>query len=395
MPQHRPQEPYRIPVVAEDPHRQYSMPQHQPQGPAGVRVSHLFPDPPLVGTSEAGSPRRLPPAAPAGTETTTVAFKPGEIIAWIGDQPIQAGDLLPMVEQTLAPYLEKMPADALESEKHSIDKYRQKLLKDALKSAIDTKLLYLDFLRTIPLDKRKEHLPTITARAENVFYEEELPKAIAKAKVASARELEAELRKYGSSLAAQKRSFVERALAQTMLGQKVDYQPEVTHMEMVDYWRENEAEFDRPAKAQWEKLTARFDQFTTKEEAWVALGNMGNEVLRGAPFAAVARRHSQGVDADDGGYHDWTTRGSLASDALDQAIFRLPIGQLSERLEDERGFHIVRVIERDNGGPVPFLDAQGEIQQKLRKQKVRKQVNEYVARLRKEIHVWTVFDQES
>jgi len=371
------------------------MPQHQPQDPPGVRVSHLFPTPPLVGTPEAGSPRRFPPAVPNGTEPTTVAFKPGEIIAWIGDQPIQAGDLLPMVERTLAPYLEKMPADALESEKLAIDDQRRKLLKQALQSAIDTKLLYLDFLRTIPSDKRDELLPNITARAENAFYEEELPKAIGKANLASARELEADLRKYGSSLAAQKRSFVERVLAQSMLREKVDYQPEVTHMEMVDYWHENEAEFDRPAKVRWEKITARFDQFPTKEEAWVALGNMGNEVLRGAPFAAVARRHSQGVDADDGGYHDWTTIGSLASDVLDQAIFRLPIGRLSERMEDERGFHIVRVIERDNGGPVPFLDAQGEIQQKLRKQKVRKQVNDYVARLRKEIHVWTIFDQES
>lgn len=373
----------------------YSMPQHRTQPPDGVRVSHLYPTPPLVGMPENESPRRFPIVEDVHAGPTAAAFKPGQIIAWVGDQPIQAGDLLPMVEQTLAPYLAAMSADVIEAQKDVIDARRQDLLKKALASAIETKLLYLDFLRSIPADKRKEILPNITARAEEAFYEEELPKAIERAQVASAVELEAELRKYGSSIADQKRTFVERALAQSMLGQKIDYKPEITHMEMADYWHENAEEFDRPAKARWEKLTVTFDRFATKEEAWVALGNMGNEVLRGAPFAAVARRQSQGVDASDGGYHDWTTKGSLASDMLDHAIFTLPTGELSERIEDERGFHIVRVLERDNGGPVPFREAQVEIQKKLRKQKVRKQISEYVARLKKEVHVWTIFDQSS
>lgn len=371
------------------------MPQHGPQPPDGMRVSNLYPTPPVVGMPEGQSPTHLPPIANPPAHSKAREFKPGQIIAWVGDQPIQAGDLLPMVDRTLAPYLEKMPAEALEAQKSAIDAQRENLLKQALNSAIETKLLYLDFLRSIPADKQEEVLPNITARAEEGFYAEELPKAIEKAKVASALELEADLRKYGSSIADQKRSFVERVLAQSMLGQNIDYHPEVTHMEMADHWRDNAEEFDRPARARWEKLTVAFDRFATKEEAWVAIGNMGNEVLRGAPLEAVARRHSQGVDATDGGYHDWTTKGSLASDEIDRAIFTLPIGQLSERIEDARGFHIVRVTERDNGGPVPFLEAQVEIQKKLRKQKVRKQVNEYVARLKKEIHAWTIFDQDS
>lgn len=395
MPQHRPQDPHRLPNVDVGSEYSYSMPQHRPQPPGGVRVSNLYPTPPLVAMPEAESAQRFPPVLVTPAGSTVAAFRPGQIIAWVGDQPIQAGDLLPMVEQTLAPYLAKMPPEALEAQKDAIDAQRENLLKQALASAIDTKLLYLDFLRSIPADKLAEALPNITARAEERFHEMELPSAIEKAKVASAVELEAELRKYGSSLANQKRSFVERILAQSMLRQEVNYQPEVTHMEMADYWRENEQEFDRPAKARWEKLSVRFDRSGTREEAWVTLGNMGNEVLRGAPFAAVAQRHSQGVDAGDGGYHDWTTKGSLASDVLDSAIFTLPVGQLSERLEDEHGFHIVRVIERDNGGPVPFLEAQVDIQKKLRKQKVKKQINEYVARLKKEVHVWTIFDRGS
>ena len=57
--------------------------------------------------------------------------------------------------------------------------------------------------------------------------------------------------------------------------------------------------------------------------------------------------HSQDISATDGGVHSWTNKDSLVSEVLDEAIFTLPVGQLSQILEDKRGFHIVRVVERE------------------------------------------------
>ena len=259
-------------------------------------------------------------------------------------------------------------------------------------NSIETKLLYLDFLRSLPDDKRKDILPNIQKRAEEQFYEKQLPDALKRAQLNSSIELDAELRKFGSSLAAQRQMFVERILGQSVLGQKIDYEPEVTHQEMLDYYREHAEQYEVPARARWEKLTVRFDRHAGRAEAWAALAAMGNEVLRGAPLEAVARRSSQDVDAPQGGYHDWTTYGSLASEVLNRAIFSLPVGKLSERLEDQRGFHIVRVIQREEAGRVPFLEAQVDIKEAIRKEKVRQQVTEYVTKLRNEIPVWTIFD---
>ena len=143
--------------------------------------------------------------------------------------------------------------------------------------------------------------------------------------------------------------------------------------------------------ARWEKLTVRFDRCASKQEAWAALGNMGNEVLR-APLQAVAHRQSQGIDAAEGGYHDWTSCGSLASETLDQAIFTLPVGRLSERLEDSEGFHIVRVIERTEAGRVPFEQAQFDIKETLRKEHIKSQITTYVAKLKQEIPVWNLLE---
>ncbi len=319
-------------------------------------------------------------------------FKPGQIIAWVGDQPIQVGDVMPMVEQIMAPHLAELDPKVVEQQKTQIDQQKDKLMKQALESSIQTKLLYLDFLRSIPDDKKKEMLPKITSRAEEQFAEKQLPEAMKKAKVETQAELDAKLREYGSSLARQRQSFVEKALGQSVLSQKINYEPEITHQAMLDYYYAHAQDYELPARARWEKLTVRFDRFASKQEAWAGLGNMGNEVLRGAPLNAVAQRLSQGVDAPEGGYHDWTTRGSLASEVIDQALFSLPVGHLSERLEDSEGFHIVRVVERTEAGRVPFEQAQVDIKETLRKENVKSQITAYVAKLKQEIPVWNSLD---
>jgi hypothetical protein len=344
----------------------HSVPPSANAPPAARPANQLFPPPPPPAVGRMlEEPRRLPPTdLPLEPPPPANVFTPGQIIAWVGDEPIQVGDVMPMVE------------------------------RQSLKGAIELKLLYLDFVRGIPADKRTEFLPKIKAKAEEQFYQKQVPQALEKAKVGSIPELDAQLRQFGSSLAQQKAAFVERALGQSVLQQKINYEPEVTHQEMLTYYHEHQREFERQAQARWEKLTVRSDRLPNKAEAWAALGNIGNEVLRGAPLNAVAKRSSQGVDAADGGYHDWTTQGALASDVLDQAIFSLPVGQLSERLEDKEGFHIVRVIERRDAGRIPFVDAQVEIKEKLKKEKIRKQTEDYVVRLRKEIRVWTIFGDD-
>jgi peptidyl-prolyl cis-trans isomerase C len=80
---------------------------------------------------------------------------------------------------------------------------------------------------------------------------------------------------------------------------------------------------------------------------------------------------------------------------LDRALFELPIGQLSPIIEDETGYHIIRVLERHPAGRTPFTEVQKEIKKKLQEEKRKAAFAEYVARLRREIPVWTIYDHVS
>ena len=77
---------------------------------------------------------------------------------------------------------------------------------------------------------------------------------------------------------------------------------------------------------------------------------------------------------------------------LDQAIFGLPVEQLSQIIETEKGYHIIRVTERTDTEITPFLTAQVDIKEKIVQERTNKQLQEYLARLEDKIPIWTIYD---
>lgn len=104
-------------------------------------------------------------------------------------------------------------------------------------------------------------------------------------------------------------------------------------------------------------------------------------------MAAVAKKNSHGYMAFEGGQHDWTTKGALVLKSVDEAIFSLPVGKLSDVIESENGYHIIRVIERNDATKKPFLEAQVEIKERILNENRKKAFEEHVKKLKREIPV--------
>ena len=136
----------------------------------------------------------------------------------------------------------------------------------------------------------------------------------------------------------------------------------------------------------------RYSKYPTKAAAYEAIARMGNQVWAGAPFAQVAKAGSDGLTAADGGRWPWTSKGALTCQELDAALFTLPVGQLSPIIEDDKGYHIIRVTNREPEAVKPFLEAQVEIKKKIGDQRSQKQFREYLAKLEARTPVWTIFD---
>jgi hypothetical protein len=345
--------------------------------------------PDLPGTKDEGVKQAQfqEPVAAAGADKLLAeaqSLETAMVVARVGPEVVLEGDLLtPSALNWLA---KVSPGLAPEQ----IRELKLQICRQVLPQHVESLIVFVDACRTIPEDR----LPEIEKKVNQAFDEQQLPRMLKDAGVATATEYEQLLRSRGQSLDRVRKMFFERALAQQWIQQKVDSDEEIPHADMIAWYENHLAEYDYPAKAKFEQLTVKVSSTQPRGAAWNKLAAMGNDVLEGKPFADIAKQRSEGPTASGGGSYDWTTKGSLASKVIDEAIFTLPVGQLSAILDDGQALHIVRVTERSEAGRTPFLEAQVGIRQTLRDERRKREVDDYLAKLKDRTPVWTIFDDQ-
>jgi hypothetical protein len=318
---------------------------------------------------------------PAGYEEA-VSLETALIVARVGPEVVLESDLLtPKALDWLASV-----SSGLKPEQ--IRELRMQICRQVIDQHVETLLVYVDACREIPSDK----LPEVRQNVDKAFDEQMLPNLMKDAGAANSLEYEQMLRAKGQSLDRMRKQFFERGLAQEWLRKNVKADGEIPHADMIAWYHAHLADYEYPARAKFESLTMKTGLKRSRQEAWDSLASMGNEVLAGRPFAEVAKARSEGPTAAAGGGFDWTSKGSLASKRLDEALFSLPVGQLSTIIDDDSSLHIIRVTERQDAGRTPFVEAQTEIRGSLRDERRQKSMDDYLARLRERTPVWTIFD---
>lgn len=314
-------------------------------------------------------------------------IRSSQIVAIVGNEPILAGDLLGRINEALQPYMDQVPEEELEVK-------RWELIEQLLPSAIESKMVYLDFVRKM----EPEQIAGLRASIYSQFDEKQLPELVQKAGVRNVTELEAKMRAVGASMEKTRRLFFEQVAAREVIRRGGEVEKEISPAELLEYYREHLDAYKIQAEAKWEQLTVSVSPYATDEERQQArfrLGKMGNAVLGGTPFSTVAKRDSQGPTAYQGGAHDWTVKGSLVSEPLDRKIFSLPIARLSDIIEDETGFHIIRVTERKEAGYVPFAEAQAGIRESILNEARDAKIKVYLADLKNRTYVWNYFGSKT
>lgn len=353
-------------------------PQEPAPQPGNFVLSHESPPFDSVAASATDAP---PLGSSRASEASDEVFEPGRVLAIVGGRPILVGDMLQEINELIATHAQKEPEERKQAT-------RQLLVQRMLPKFVDRQLIYVDSIRGLPEGADIEKINSSLGKA---FDDEALSKLVEKSGAPSALEFDAQLRLMGSSLRQYRQSWIDDQFVKYSLGQKMQSdEEEVAYQEIRDYYDKHIDEFRIPARAKWEQLVVRFDRAPDRESARRMIAEMGNEVVYGASLDAVAKKSSHDRNAKDGGQQDWINQGSLANEALDRAIFELPLNQLSDVIETPSGLHIIRVLERMPAGAKPFRDAQVEIKEKLALAKREKRFEEYLAKLRREIPIEVV-----
>ena len=116
----------------------------------------------------------------------------------------------------------------------------------------------------------------------------------------------------------------------------------VTDAEIRSYYNEHRDEFEEPAKVDLNYvLLYKWPSDRDMKEIEDTLRSLREQLEAGADFSTLARQYTDDPGAQDGNL-GWVSRGDMVQ-AFDEATFALEVGEISEAIKTQFGWHIIRV----------------------------------------------------
>ena len=275
-----------------------------------------------------------------------------------------------------------------------------------LENLIDRSLLVQEAKHQV--NKQKDGAKILNAiyeEADQRFRESEIDPLKRNHNLDSDQQVKDYLAKRGRSLSEMQQSFRQMYLAESYLHTKVRDKVKVELNDQLKYYDEHankKHDFDRPALITWREIvvepitndpakaatphdpTKLFTANDGREAARLEATALLERLRKGEDFATLAKRESDGPAGarNQGGLME-TSPGGYGIAAVNKALETLPIGKVSELIEGQDGFHIVKVENRRPAGPASFQEVQNEIKPRIENEKFVAERNALLAKLRK------------
>jgi peptidyl-prolyl cis-trans isomerase C len=163
----------------------------------------------------------------------------------------------------------------------------------------------------------------------------------------------------------------------------------VSEADAKKFYDENQDKFKAPEQTRASHVLITVDQKATPEEKKKAKEKadaIKKRVAAGEDFAAVAKAESKCPSAAKGGDLGYFGKGQMVP-AFEEAAFALKPGQISEVVETQFGYHIIKVTDRKQAETVKFNDVKDKIKDYLKNQQAQKPMADYVENLRKQAKI--------
>lgn len=290
-----------------------------------------------------------------------------KIVALVGDDVI----LLSEVEDRAAPLLAEVAAIPNQGER---DARSSSVRREVLDRLIDDQLL-------------AQQATDLKLTVSN----DEIDRAIGQIKRdygLNDTQLEGELRKQGMSMAVYRMNTKKEILKYRVLNIAVGSKVNVGDSEVQSY-------YDRHMKSSNVQLRASHIFLAIPENAdnaaVVEREQLAKSLLaraqEGEDFAKLAREYSQ----DAGNRAEGGDLGFIGRDILpkpiEELLFSMKVGEIRGPVRADRGFHVMKLVDKRNKDAKPFAEVQDEIRMRLRQREMERQTKIYLSDLRKKVLV--------
>lgn len=159
-------------------------------------------------------------------------------------------------------------------------------------------------------------------------------------------------------------------LVNKFLEQEVNQKVLVKPSDIATFYEKNPDRFQQAESVRVAHILVAVPQ-TANEAARTAARARAEAALKaakgGQDFAQLARRYSNDSSAQRGGDLGFVPKGQMVP-AFEAAAFALQPGQVSDLVETQFGYHVIKAIEKRPARLVPFVEAAAQIEQFLEQQ---------------------------
>lgn len=200
--------------------------------------------------------------------------------------------------------------------------------------------------------------------------------------------LEQEMRGQGINPVEFRKRIKEQSLKEQVLGREVYYRIQVSTAEIKTFYEANREKFDRPEQVRLQEILVATNGEDPSEVE--QRRKKAEEVLQkargGEVFGDLVAEYSEGPAAKMRGDLGFFRRGMLLKEVED-IVFSLRRGQITDILEGQGGFRIFKVIEKNTAGIQPLDLVKDQIRNKLVEDKAIPAVRKYMETLRRQSYI--------
>lgn len=159
----------------------------------------------------------------------------------------------------------------------------------------------------------------------------------------------------------------------------------VTETEVRAFFDKNSDKFKRDESVKASHILVGIDSTTSaddKKKAREKAEKLKKELSGGADFAALAKANSTCPSSKQGGDLGFFGKGQMVP-AFEKAAFALKSGEVSDIVETQFGYHIIKLTEKKTAETADFKDVKAKIEEYLKGQKVNEAIQKFIEETKK------------
>jgi parvulin-like peptidyl-prolyl isomerase len=249
-----------------------------------------------------------------------------------------------------------------------------RLQKKALSKVVDHELLYQE--------SRK-----LTVKNLDEKVAEKLKKM--KRKYQTDERFENHLKKNGQTIEGLTASIREGIYVEEYLKQQGIADPDIPDKNIREFYDGNPKSYFRKESIKVSHILIKLDENPgpeEKEKAFKKAQEIRKEIVAGADFAEMAKKHSECNSASGGGSLRYINKGYMPEE-FDKVAFTLEKDKVSDVVETKFGYHIILVTDKISEGITPYDEVKDFIKKFLQEDESKKLLDAHIAKLREKAKI--------